>query len=83
MQITRALSPDQFYATADRVPALPGAYLLLLEIREITFGRWANKIYASLNPGRYIYAGSAFDPGGLKSRSLQTHASSDAAAVAY
>ncbi len=59
---------DQFYATADRIPASPGAYLLLVELREVTSVPLPNKPRACLMPGRYIYAGSANGPGGLKAR---------------
>jgi hypothetical protein len=37
VQIADPVSSDQFYATADRIPALPGAYLLLVEVGEATF----------------------------------------------
>ncbi len=68
MLIAVPVRSDRFYATADRIPALPGAYLLLVELTEITFARWANRTSASLAPGRYIYAGSAYGSGGLKAR---------------
>ena len=68
MQIADPVSSDQFCTTADRIPALPGAYLLLIELREVTFVKLPSKPSLSLMPGRYIYAGSANGPGGLKAR---------------
>ena len=61
MQIADPVSSDQFCAT-------PGAYLLLIELKEVTFVKLPSKPSLSLTPGRYIYAGSANGPGGLKTR---------------
>jgi Uri superfamily endonuclease len=47
---------------------VPGAYLLLIELSKVTDVQLSNKGSASLVPGRYLYAGSAFGPGGLKAR---------------
>ena len=68
LQIADLASSGRFCATADRIPALPGAYLLLVELREVTFVKLPDKPKACLTPGRYIYAGSANGPGGLKAR---------------
>ncbi len=68
MLITVPVTSGRFYATADRIPALLGAYLLLVELRDVTSVRLSNKRSVSLMPGRYIYAGSANGPGGLKAR---------------
>jgi Uri superfamily endonuclease len=68
MQIANPVSSDQFYAPADRISASPGAYLLLVDLREVTFVTLPSKPGVSLIPGRYIYAGSANGPGGLKAR---------------
>jgi len=64
MLVTDPATSHRFYATADRIPAFPGAYLLLVELREVTFVRLPNRPSATLVPGRYIYAGSAYAPGG-------------------
>ena len=72
MQIADTVSSHQFYATADRIPALPGAYLLLIEVWEVTFVRSPSKPGVSLMPGRYIYAGSANGPEGSKPEFLGT-----------
>ncbi len=53
---------------ASEIPALPGAYLLLIELTKVTDVQLSNKGSASLVPGRYLYAGSAYGPGGLKAR---------------
>jgi Uri superfamily endonuclease len=68
MQLAERVSSDLFYATEDRIPVLPGAYLLLIELREVIFVWLPNKPSVTLAPGRYIYAGSAYGPGGLKAR---------------
>ena len=68
MQIVDLADSAQFHATADRIPALPGAYLLLVELRAVTFVKLPDRPNVTLVPGRYIYAGSAYGPGGLKAR---------------
>jgi Uri superfamily endonuclease len=67
-QIADLASSDQQYATADRIPASPGAYLLLIELRAVTPVILSNKPSVTMARGRYIYAGSAYAPGGLKGR---------------
>ncbi len=50
------------------IPSLPGYYLLIFRIhRKITINTRGNKVF-SLNPGVYVYIGSAYGPGGLRSR---------------
>ena len=68
VQLAERVSSDRFYATEDRIPVLPGAYLLLIELREVIFVWLPNKPSVILASGRYIYAGSAYGPGGLKAR---------------
>jgi len=48
-----------FHATAETVPAVPGAYVLAVAL---------DCAAAGLPPGRYLYCGSAKGPGGLKAR---------------
>ncbi len=67
-QIADLRTSDEFYATADRIPVLPGAYLLLVEVPQVARVKLPNRPRARLVPGRYIYAGSAYGPGGLKAR---------------
>ena len=62
------LASDQFYAMADRISASPGAYLLLVKLRNVTFVKLPNRPSVPLLPADYIYAGSANGPGGLKAR---------------
>ena len=68
MQIADLASSGQFCAMANRIPALPGAYLLLVKLRTVTFVKLPNRPSVPLVPGDYIYAGSANGPGGLKAR---------------
>jgi len=56
-----------FIAAADRAPARPGAYALWLRLAaplSATAGRGS----AILQPGDYLYCGSANGPGGLRAR---------------
>ena len=53
---------------ASQIPAQLGAYLLLIELTKVTDVKLSNKRRASLVPGRYLYAGSAYGPGGLRAR---------------
>ena len=63
MQIADLACSGQFCAMANRIPALPGAYLLLVELRTVTFVKLPNRPSEPLVPGDYIYAGSANGPG--------------------
>ena len=56
----------RFCRTPDEIPSAPGAYLLLIELdRAVAIMRPRR---ARLEPGRYLYAGSAYGPGGLRAR---------------
>ena len=53
---------------SDDLPAVPGAYVLIMESRRpitVTIGSLTETI---LPPGRYAYAGSARGPGGIRAR---------------
>ncbi len=70
--IRRALSPRRLpeplaSADATALPAMPGAYLLLLRLDNPLplRGRFARQ---TLPAGHYVYAGSARGPGGLRAR---------------
>ena len=55
-------------ASVEQLPAAPGTYALVLEGRahaDVTVGRWGS---LQLQPGYYVYVGSAFGPGGLRAR---------------
>jgi Uri superfamily endonuclease len=56
----------RFCTSAAEIPAQPGAYLLLIELAEtIALVRPSR---ATLQPGRYLYSGSAYGPDGFKAR---------------
>ena len=48
--------------------ALPGTYLLILEVREFASIQAGSLGPLEVRPGFYLYAGSAFGPGGLPGR---------------
>ncbi|MDJ0928990.1 MAG: DUF123 domain-containing protein [Gammaproteobacteria bacterium] len=55
-------------AEREVLPATPGTYALVLESRaraRVQVGRWG-ELY--LQPGYYVYVGSAFGPGGIRAR---------------
>jgi len=63
----RAGAPNlRFCAAAEQIPPLPGAYLLLIEIASPL--KITRPAQATLAAGRYLYAGSAYGPGGLRAR---------------
>jgi Uri superfamily endonuclease len=52
----------------DDLPAVPGAYVLIMESRSpiaVSIGSLTDTV---LPPGRYAYAGSARGPGGIRAR---------------
>lgn len=57
-----------FVRTAAEAPSLPGAYLLLITLARPLHGALPHRPEAVLPPGRYLYAGSARGPGGLRAR---------------
>ena len=83
LQITGAFGAGEFCTMENQIPALPGAYLLLIELTKLTDVKLSKMRSASLVPGRYIYAGSAYGPGGLKARTLPTHATNQSGTVAH
>ena len=56
-----------FVHTADEAPPAPGAYALLLRL-DAPLRAKAGRREATLEPGRYIYCGSAKGPGGMRAR---------------
>ena len=52
---------------AEDIPATRGAYVLLLELRKAVAVTVSGQT-TTLNPGEYVYCGSANGPGGLKAR---------------
>ena len=51
-----------FCTNADDAPALPGAYVLAVELSTPVTLALPGKPAACLNPGRYLYCGSARPP---------------------
>ena len=54
----RAFTTKEFWTTADIIPAIPGAYVLAIELAVSLCG----KTSALLPPGLYLYCGSAKGP---------------------
>lgn len=65
-----------FVRTAAAAPALPGAYLLLIALPVPLCVVLPHRRATTLPPGRYLYAGSARGPGGLRAR-LARHLRAD------
>ncbi len=57
-----------FHPDATRLPAVPGAYVLLVETGREVVVRLPGRPPTILTPGRYLYCGSARGPGGIKAR---------------
>ncbi len=71
-RIAATVARPQFHSCADEIPALGGAYLLLLRLQRSL--RPDLKAFANLRlmPGWYVYCGSAYGPGGMRAR-LKRH----------
>ena len=48
-----------FWTTADEIPALPGAYVLAINLSELVVLSVGRKPSAPLAPGCYLFCGSA------------------------
>jgi len=57
-----------FHTDAQTIPDSSGAYMLLVELPELTHVSIGARITGGLAPGRYLYCGSANGPGGLRAR---------------
>lgn len=57
-----------FCTNADDAPALPGAYVLAVEIVKAMAVMMPGMPAVTLKPGRYLYCGSAWGPGGIRAR---------------
>jgi Uri superfamily endonuclease len=53
---------------AAQAPSVPGAYVLLIDLDEPLTVTIAGKAAGTLDPGRYLYCGSAWGAGGLRGR---------------
>lgn len=52
---------------SDLLPGESGAYLLVLDLARPRYLEWRGG-RLRLDPGRYLYAGSAYGPGGIRAR---------------
>ncbi|MCW2247758.1 Uri superfamily endonuclease [Azospirillum fermentarium] len=59
---------SQFHCTAETLPPVAGAYVLLVRLTEAVDVTLPGRTKAILPPGRYLYCGSAHGPGGLRAR---------------
>jgi Uri superfamily endonuclease len=57
-----------FWTSAEKIPKLPGAYVLAIELSQPIVVKLGNGPAISLAAGRYLYCGSAKGPGGLRAR---------------
>jgi hypothetical protein len=69
----RVFTKTEFWTIADIIPAIPGAYVLAVELSKQVAVSLCGKPSALLPPGPYLYCGSAKGPGGLRGR-LSPHA---------
>lgn len=58
----------RFHQTAETIPAIVGAYVLLVELPEAMDVALPGRTKVTLPPGRYLYCGSARGPGGMRAR---------------
>jgi len=58
----------EFWTTADNIPAVPGAYVLVIKLYEPVMASIGRKPPAPLAAGEYLYCGSARGSGGLRGR---------------
>lgn len=66
--MTRTTAAAQTAAAAAALPAVAGAYVLLIRLDKPFVLRLAGRPAVSLSAGRYLYCGSARGPGGLRAR---------------
>jgi histidyl-tRNA synthetase len=57
-----------FVRKAEDAPTLPGAYVLIIELTESVEVTLRGKPRTTLQPGRYLYCGSAKGSGGIRAR---------------
>lgn len=60
--------PCLFHTAAATVPAVPGAYVLVIRLDVALPVVLPGRAAETLSPGRYLYCGSARGPGGLRGR---------------
>jgi Uri superfamily endonuclease len=57
-----------FHVTAETIPTEPGAYVLAVLLHSAVEVALPGRAPLTLEPGRYLYCGSAHGPGGLRAR---------------
>ena len=75
-QITEAIPDAQFLNDPDKLSDMAGAYCLLIRLDQARTPKLTAFPEAVFPPGWYVYCGSAYGPGGLKSR-LSRHLRKD------
>ncbi len=66
--LAKGAKGSRFLTNSDALPAIPGAYVLVVDLARPLALSLAGKAPVTLDPGRYFYAGSAHGPGGIKAR---------------
>lgn len=66
--LAKEFQDARFHRASDTLPAVAGAYVLVVDLARPLMLSLAGKAPVTLDPGRYFYAGSAHGPGGIKAR---------------
>lgn len=66
--LAKEFQDARFHSASDTLPAVAGAYVLVVDLARPLMLSLAGKATVTLDPGRYFYAGSAHGPGGIKAR---------------
>lgn len=61
-------SPPTFHTTPGTLPAVPGAYALVVDLAHGVTVALPGRAPVVLGAGRYVYCGSARGPGGIRAR---------------
>lgn len=82
MKMRAPAAGPPFHADPAGLPAVPGAYVLLVVLERGLDIVLPRRLPVHLPPGRYLYCGSARGPGGLKGR-LSRHLRPDGKTVRW
>ncbi len=74
----RPITPENLPENLNDMPAVPGAYVLILRLARPVRAVTRRSIDCSIPPGWHVYAGSARGPGGIRAR-LMRHFRNDKA----
>ncbi len=69
--LAKGVRGARFHSDGAALPAVAGAYVLVVDLARPLMLSLAGKAPVTLRPGRYFYAGSAHGPGGIKARCLR------------